>query len=171
MIKNAWINSVDKITTSSRSWVLLEEPPIVQLLKNFPIFYGTRRFINVFTRALHWSLSWEDQSSAYHPNISKTHLILSTHLLLGLLSGSFLLAFPPISYMNSSSHALAISPFLTCSFNWWTVQVMQLKFRVAKANGTYNNHYAFKGYRQSIPIWNIPNVSVSFIRKLWYTRI
>jgi hypothetical protein len=29
----------------------------VQLFKNFPAFYGTRRFISVFTRALHWSLS------------------------------------------------------------------------------------------------------------------
>jgi hypothetical protein len=25
-------------------------------LKNFPAFYGTRRFITVFTRALHWSI-------------------------------------------------------------------------------------------------------------------
>jgi hypothetical protein len=39
------------------SWTLLEKPPVMQLLKNFPIFYGTRRFITVFTRALHWSLS------------------------------------------------------------------------------------------------------------------
>jgi hypothetical protein len=31
---------------------LLEMLPIVQLLKNFPAFYGTRRFITVFTRAL-----------------------------------------------------------------------------------------------------------------------
>jgi hypothetical protein len=30
----------------------------VQPLKKFPAFYGTRRFITVFTRALHWSLSW-----------------------------------------------------------------------------------------------------------------
>jgi hypothetical protein len=36
---------------------LLEKPPIVQLLKNFPAFYGTRRFITVFTRALYWSVS------------------------------------------------------------------------------------------------------------------
>jgi hypothetical protein len=30
----------------------------VQPLKNFPAFHGTWRFINMFTRALHWSLSW-----------------------------------------------------------------------------------------------------------------
>jgi hypothetical protein len=33
------------------------EAAIVQLLKNFSAFYGTRKFITVFTRALHWSLS------------------------------------------------------------------------------------------------------------------
>jgi hypothetical protein len=31
---------------------------ILQLLKNFPAFYGTRRFITVFTRALLWFLPW-----------------------------------------------------------------------------------------------------------------
>jgi hypothetical protein len=29
----------------------MEKPPIVQLLKNFPTFYGTRWFIAVVTRA------------------------------------------------------------------------------------------------------------------------
>jgi hypothetical protein len=46
------------LLTYLRSWALLEKPPIVQPLKNFPAFYGTRRFSTVFTRALHWSLSW-----------------------------------------------------------------------------------------------------------------
>jgi hypothetical protein len=40
------------------SWALLEKPPDGQLLKNFLKFYGTQRFITMFTRALHWSLSW-----------------------------------------------------------------------------------------------------------------
>jgi hypothetical protein len=38
----------------SPSW----EPVIMQLLKNFQAFYGTRRFITEFTRALQLSLSW-----------------------------------------------------------------------------------------------------------------
>jgi hypothetical protein len=42
---------------TSWSWALLEKPPVAQLLKNFPAFYGTRKFITVFTRALHLSLS------------------------------------------------------------------------------------------------------------------
>jgi hypothetical protein len=33
------------------SLVLLEKPTVAQLLKNFLTFYGTRRFITVFTRA------------------------------------------------------------------------------------------------------------------------
>jgi hypothetical protein len=36
---------------------LLEKPLVVQILKNFPAFYGSRRFITVFTKALYWSLS------------------------------------------------------------------------------------------------------------------
>jgi hypothetical protein len=48
---------LDLIKLTPCSWALLEKPPVVQLLKNFPIFYGTRRFITVFTRALRWSLS------------------------------------------------------------------------------------------------------------------
>jgi hypothetical protein len=32
---------------------ILEKPSVVQLLKNFPAFYGTRSFIIVVTRARH----------------------------------------------------------------------------------------------------------------------
>ena len=38
--------------------VLLEKPTGLQLVKKFPAFYGTRRFITTFTRARHLSLSW-----------------------------------------------------------------------------------------------------------------
>jgi hypothetical protein len=44
--------------THSWSWALLEKPPIVQPIKNFPAFYGTRRFNTVLTRAIQRSLSW-----------------------------------------------------------------------------------------------------------------
>jgi hypothetical protein len=44
------------LLTHLRSLTLLEKLPIVQLLKNFPAFQETQRFITVFTRALHWSL-------------------------------------------------------------------------------------------------------------------
>jgi hypothetical protein len=44
-----------KITPWSR--VLSEKIIDPQLFKKFPAFYGIRRFITVFTRALHISLS------------------------------------------------------------------------------------------------------------------
>jgi hypothetical protein len=30
---------------------------VIQLVKNFPSFHGTRRFITVFTKARYWCLS------------------------------------------------------------------------------------------------------------------
>jgi hypothetical protein len=35
----------------------LQKRPAAQLVKNFPTFYGTRRFTSVFARAIRWSLS------------------------------------------------------------------------------------------------------------------
>jgi hypothetical protein len=52
------VRKVMCVVTYLRSWALLEKLPIVQPFKNFPAFYGTRRFITVFTRALHWSPSY-----------------------------------------------------------------------------------------------------------------
>jgi hypothetical protein len=80
--------------THSWHWTLLEEPPILQLLKNFPAFFGTRRFITVFTRSQHWSLSWSIQSIPAHPISLRSILILSTHLRLGLPSSLFPSGFP-----------------------------------------------------------------------------
>jgi hypothetical protein len=78
------------------SWALLENPPVAQLLKNFPTFYGTRMFITVFTRALHWSLSWARsiQSIPPHSMSVRTFLILSSQVCLGLPSGPFPSGFP-----------------------------------------------------------------------------
>jgi hypothetical protein len=59
---------------------------IVQLLKNFPAFYGTQSFIAVFTRAFHWSLFW---AIPCHPISLRSNLILFTHLRLDRPSGLF----------------------------------------------------------------------------------
>jgi len=49
------------------SWgtVLLEELAVTQLVKKFPAFYGTSRFITVFTTAHHWSLNMSHMNSAH----------------------------------------------------------------------------------------------------------
>jgi hypothetical protein len=88
-------------------WALLEEEPILQLLKNFPAFYGTRRFITVFTRVLHWFLSWARsiQSIPSHPISLRSKLILSTHLHLGLPSGHF-----PSGFSTNILYAFLVAP-------------------------------------------------------------
>jgi hypothetical protein len=90
-------------------------PPVVQPLKNFPTFYGTRRFITVFTSALNYSLSWV-RSVQSIPNQSiflRSILILPTHLRLSLPSGFF----PSGSYTNNL-YAFLFSPFRpTCPAN------------------------------------------------------
>jgi len=48
-------NCIQSLTTWSR--VLLEKLMVTHLVKKFPVFYGTRRFITIFTRDRHWSLS------------------------------------------------------------------------------------------------------------------
>ena len=79
-----------------RCRVLLEKLTGLQLVKKFPAFYGTRRFITALTSVRHLSLSWVSpiQSTYPHPTSWKSILILSTHLRLGLPSGLFPFGFP-----------------------------------------------------------------------------
>ena len=73
--------------------VLLEQLTGLHLVKKFPAFHGTRRFITALTSVRHLSLSWASpiQSIYPHPTSWRRVLILSTHLCLGLPSGLLLL--------------------------------------------------------------------------------
>jgi len=68
--------------------VLLEKLTGLQLVKKFPAFHGTRRFITALKRVRHLSLFWASsiQSIYPHPTSWRSTLILSTHLRLGLPS-------------------------------------------------------------------------------------
>jgi len=86
-----------RITYLLTPWcrVFLEKLTGLQLLQKFPAFHGTRRFITVLISVRHLSLSWASpiQYIYPHPASWRSILILSTHLRLGLPSGSF----PPVS--------------------------------------------------------------------------
>ena len=78
-------------TYSITPWcrVLPEQLTGLQLVKRFPAFHRTRRFITALTSVRHLSLSWANpiQSTCPHPTSWRSILILSTHLCLGLPSG------------------------------------------------------------------------------------
>ena len=76
--------------------VLPEQLPGLQLIKKFPAFHGTRRFITALTSVNHLSLSWASpiQSTCPHPTSWRSILILSTHQRLGLPSGLLPSGFP-----------------------------------------------------------------------------
>ena len=76
--------------------VLLEKLPGLQIVKKFPAFHGTRRFITALTSVRHMSLSWASpiQPIYPHPTSWRSSLILSTHLRLGLPSGLLPTGFP-----------------------------------------------------------------------------
>jgi hypothetical protein len=113
--------------THSWTWALHEKPPIVQLLKNFPAFYGTRKFITVLTRALHCTLSWARSIQSIPSYLSNIHFNIF-HAPTAWSSQWSLLAFLHSSathscYMPCSSHP----PWLDHSnYTWSRVQVMKL---------------------------------------------
>ena len=73
--------------------VLLEQLTGLQLVKKFPAFHGTRRFITALTSLRHPFLSWASPVQSIYPHPTSI-LILSTHLRLGLSGGLFPSGFP-----------------------------------------------------------------------------
>ena len=76
--------------------VILEKLTGLQLVKKFPAFHGTRKFITALTSVRHLSLSWASPIQSIYPHLTswRSILILSTHLGLGLPSGLLPSGFP-----------------------------------------------------------------------------
>ena len=89
--------------------VLLEKLTVLQLVRKFPAFHGTRRFITALTSVRHLSLSWASpiQSIYPHPTSWRSVLVFSTHLSLGLHSGLFPSGFHTKTLYTTSPHPYA----------------------------------------------------------------
>ena len=94
------------------SCVLPEKRTGSHLVKKFPAFFVTRRFIITFTKARHPSLSWANsiQSIPPHPTSWRSILILSSNLNLDLQSGLFPSVFPPKPFIQLYSPICATCP-------------------------------------------------------------
>jgi hypothetical protein len=88
----------NKLTYPLTPWsrVLLEKLTDLQLVKKFPAFYGTQRFITAFISTRHLSLSWASpiQSIPPHSTSWRFILILFSHLHLSLHIGLLPSGFP-----------------------------------------------------------------------------
>ena len=119
-----------------------------QLVKKFPAFYETWRFITAFTSARHLSLSWARSihSTPPHPTFLKIHLniILPSNALVSQVV-SFLQVSPPKSCTCLSPPHTRYMPRPSNSSRlyhpnniWWGVQIIRRVHQEIKAAGAWS---------------------------------
>ena len=124
--------------------VLLEKLTGLQLVKKFPAFHGTGRFITALTSVLHLSLSWASPiHSIYpHPTSWRSILILPTHLRLGLPSGLL-----PSGFHTKTLYTALSSPIRAT----YPAHLILLDFITCTILGEGTNHLAPRYAVSSIP--------------------
>jgi len=70
------------ITNQPTPWdrILLQKQRVTQLVKEFPAFYRIQIFTIMFTRAHHWSTSWDSKIQFILSHSSHLCLSLKSHL-------------------------------------------------------------------------------------------
>ena len=116
------LNNKYSILYTPSSTVILEKLTTSQLVRKFPTFYGTRRFITTFTSARHLSLSW---ATSILPCLPFQFLKFHHNSILPSIPG----VFQDISYCTKNMYACRLSPIhATCpahlillNFITWTI--------------------------------------------------
>ena len=141
--------------TSSPDWfmrllipwcrVLLEKLTGLQLVKKFPAFHGTRRFITALTSVRHLSLSWSSPVQSIYPHpTSWRSILIFTHLCLGLPNGLLPSGFPNKTlYTPLSSPICATCPahrillnFMLSEFQSW-IPILCISAGIVSPPGAY----------------------------------
>ena len=133
--------------------ILLEKLTGLQLVKKFPAFHGTRRFVSALTSVRHLSLSWASPIQSIYPHLTscRSILILSTHLRPSLPSGLFPSGFP-------SKTLYILTPWCRVLFEKLTG--LQLVKKSPKFHGTRRFITALTSVRHLSLSWASPIQSI-----------
>ena len=118
------------------STVLLEQLTGSQLVKKFPTFHRTRRFITAFTNARHLSLSWASSIQSIPPHIplpkDPSYYYPPIYAWVSQVVSFFQVSPPkPCIQLSSPLYALHARPISFCSIFHpkniaWEVQIIKL---------------------------------------------
>jgi hypothetical protein len=97
------LNLTDTYILTPRRWALLEKLTCLQLVKKFPAFYGTRRFITAFTSVQHLYLSSARSIESIPPTSWKSILYYLPIYTWVFYVASVLHVSPPKPYTRLSS--------------------------------------------------------------------
>jgi len=131
-----WLKtSIERLTYLLTPWcrVLLEKLTGLQLVKKFPVFHGTRRFITALTSALHLCLSWASPIQSIYPHpTSWRSILIFTYLRLGLPNGLFPSGFPLTATILKQDISCL------CSKSLWIFSIKKISLASgAKAHGIF----------------------------------
>ena len=139
MEANGWIIGLTYLLTYLLTpWcrVILEKLTGLQLVKKFPAFHWTRRFITALTSVRHLSLYWASPIQSIYPHHTswRSVLILSTHLHLGLPSGLLPSGFPKTLYTPLSSPIRVTCPAHLILLDFITHTILGEEYRSFSAS-------------------------------------